>query len=62
MSQPLIVGNWKMHGGLHDNAERLTALRTGMQGTGVRVAVCVPAPYLAQAQAALSGSALLWGA
>jgi len=62
MSQPLIVGNWKMHGGLHDNAERLAVLRAGVQGAAVRAAVCVPAPYLAQAQAALSGSALLWGA
>lgn len=62
MSQPLIVGNWKMHGGLHDNAERLAVLRAGVQGAAVRAAVCVPAPYLAQAKAALSGSALLWGA
>ncbi len=52
-----------MHGALVQNGELLSALRSGMQGsTQVDCAVCVPFPYLAQTQQALSGSAVKWGA
>ena len=53
----LIVGNWKMNGSLASNEALLHALATGLtgltaaQGTSApvcEVAVCVPAPYLAQ--------------
>jgi triosephosphate isomerase len=48
----LIAGNWKMNGSLAANEALLSALA---QGLAVRpaceVAVCVPAPYLAQFQA-----------
>lgn len=57
MKKKLIVGNWKMNGGLAANAALLQAL---VAGVGARadagVAVAVPFPYLAQAQAALAGS------
>lgn len=52
-----------MHGVLAQNAELLDAVRDGMVAMhGVDCAVCVPFPYLAQAQQILSGSAVKWGA
>jgi triosephosphate isomerase len=59
MNKKLIVGNWKMNGGLAANAALLKALKEGLpQGNKAGVAVAVPAAYLAQAQAALEGSAI----
>ncbi|VFR77465.1 Triosephosphate isomerase [plant metagenome] len=60
--QRLVLGNWKMHGNQADNATLLSALAQGVQAGGTEVGVCVPFPYLAQAQQALSGSAVSWGA
>ncbi|MEO8975955.1 MAG: triose-phosphate isomerase, partial [Casimicrobiaceae bacterium] len=57
----LIVGNWKLHGSLAVNAKLLSALAP-VNGDGCELAVCVPFPYLAQAQAALRTSAVAWGA
>lgn len=54
----LIAGNWKMNGGLQANAELLQALRGGLGSPGCGVAVAVPAPYLAQVQALVDGSAI----
>ena len=63
MRDKLIVGNWKMNGGLASNARLLDRLASGWIGAKDRVlAVCVPAPYFAQAQAALTGSTVAWGA
>src|SRR5471032_1993990 len=60
----LVVGNWKMHGRLAENAVLMQAVAAGAATLqkGVRTAVCVPAPYLAQAQALLGGSVVAWGA
>lgn len=60
----LVMGNWKMHGNLADNAKLLTGLRAGASSvaSGTQLAVCVPFPYLAQASEALKGSAVAWGA
>ena len=60
MRNKLVAGNWKMNGSLADNAALLAALKTEL--VGVSAAVCVPFPYLAQAQAALAGSGIAWGA
>jgi triosephosphate isomerase len=67
MSGTLVVGNWKMNGDLRHNDALLAGLRAGWrQGTAQEsareIAVCVPFPYLWQAQAALSGSVIAWGA
>ncbi len=62
MRATLIAGNWKMNGSLASNAGLLEGVRAGAAASKARLAVCVPAPYLAQAQAALAGSAVLWGA
>ncbi|CAG9237543.1 Triosephosphate isomerase [Paraburkholderia tropica] len=60
----LVVGNWKMHGRLAANVALLERVAQGAQTlpAGARVGVCVPFPYLAQAQALLGGSRVVWGA
>ncbi|MDR2000323.1 MAG: triose-phosphate isomerase [Zoogloeaceae bacterium] len=60
--QKFVAGNWKMHGSLAANLALLTAVRNGVAGFAAQVAVCVPYPYLAQAQSALAGSNVAWGA
>ena len=63
MRGKLVVGNWKMNGSLRQNDALLADLRSGWTATpSRRIAICVPFPYLWQAQAALSGSVLDWGA
>lgn len=54
----LIAGNWKMNGGLQANAALLQGLRDGIGQPACNVAVAVPAPYLAQVQALVAGSAI----
>lgn len=58
----LVLGNWKMHGSLAENAALLDALRGADAAAHCEFGVCVPFPYLAQAQQALAGSAVAWGA
>ncbi|CAM3727611.1 triosephosphate isomerase [Kerstersia gyiorum] len=58
----LVLGNWKLHGNLADNATLLAAVRAGAVGQTAEIGVCVPFPYLAQAGAALAGSPVSWGA
>jgi triosephosphate isomerase (TIM) len=60
----LVVGNWKMHGQLAENAVLLDAVAQGAAELpeNVQVGVCVPFPYLAQAQSLLKGSRVAWGA
>jgi triosephosphate isomerase len=51
-----------MNGDLVTNSALLQAVRAGAQAQSAELAVCVPAPYLAQTQAALEGSLVAWGA
>jgi len=60
MRKKLVAGNWKMHGSLAENATLLSALKPAL--AGIDAVVCVPFPYLAQAQAELAGSSIAWGA
>lgn len=63
MRQKLVAGNWKMHGGLKSNLQLLQDVVAGITNLqGVSVAVCVPFPYLAQAQSVLAGTPVVWGA
>ena len=63
MRQKLVAGNWKMYGSLAANQALLEELVAGVVGLSeVGVAVCVPFPYLAQAQQCLAGSQVAWGA
>ena len=63
MRQRLAVGNWKMHGSLPENQALLDKVAVAAGGLSrAHAAVCVPFPYLAQAQSALAGSKAAWGA
>jgi triosephosphate isomerase len=61
MKSKLVVGNWKMNGSLEANRALLTTL-TRHALDGVEAGVCVPYPYLAQAQALLAGTGIALGA
>jgi len=63
MGKKLVVANWKMHGNLAANKallqayiERLSSLKN------TDVVVCVPYPYLGQAQSMLQSTNIAWGA
>jgi len=58
----LIAGNWKMNGNLEANEALVRALVAGTREARCDVAVCVPAPYLAQVNALRAGSRLDLGA
>jgi len=63
MRGKLIVGNWKMNGGLATNSALLVALLAGWTApAGRAMGLCVPFPYIGQARDALQGSAIVWGA
>lgn len=60
----LIAGNWKMNGSLAANEILVKAILDGLRGAepAADMALCAPAPYLAQLQALLQGSPIAWGA
>lgn len=58
----LIAGNWKMNGNLEANDALVRAVVAGLKDAQCDVAVCVPAPYLAQVQMLRHGSRLELGA
>ncbi|GAB1233704.1 triose-phosphate isomerase [Ferrigenium sp. UT5] len=63
MRRKLVVGNWKMHGNLARNKALLGAVLAGVKELrAADYGVCVPYPYLAQAQSMLQGSNIAWGA
>lgn len=62
MRPKYVVGNWKLNGSLPGNEALLRALLAGVAPqAGRHMAVCVPAPYLAQVRSLLEGSPLAWG-
>ena len=62
MKRKLIAGNWKLNGSLAFNEVLVGALRTGLPSQACQVAVCVPAPYLAQIGAMLQACPIDLGA
>ncbi len=63
MRKKLVVGNWKLHGSLLENQGLLNRLKQELHHLeGMDAAVCLPYVYLYQAQSALQGSAIAWGA
>ena len=63
MRARFVAGNWKMNGSLRVNTGLLAALKAGLKKSeNLEYAVCVPFPYLAQVSAALTGTAVAWGA
>ena len=63
MRRKLVVANWKMHGSLLENQQLLDSFKSHLAALkNVDVVICVPYPYLHQAQVTLSGSNIAWGA
>lgn len=63
MRKTLVVGNWKMNGGLDANEALLKALADAAASfEGVDVSVCVPFPYLFQPAMLLENTPITWGA
>lgn len=65
MKKKLIAGNWKMNGSFGANEALVKALVSGVATQGADnclVAVCVPAPYLAQVKDLVQGSGIALGA
>jgi triosephosphate isomerase (TIM) len=61
MRRKLVIGNWKMNGNRVVNAELLAALKEAGPAVA-EVAVCAPAPYLADVALSLQGANISWGA
>ncbi|MDH3288861.1 MAG: triose-phosphate isomerase [Betaproteobacteria bacterium] len=63
MRAKLVAGNWKLNGSLAENQALLKAILPPLALLkGADFAVCVPFPYLAQAQQALQGQTVALGA
>ena len=63
MRRKLVVANWKMHGSLAQNQHLFDQLKSHLSHiSNVDFAICVPYPYLFQAQSSLSGTNIAWGA
>ncbi|MCX7626998.1 MAG: triose-phosphate isomerase [Methylophilaceae bacterium] len=63
MRRKLVVGNWKMHGSTAGNRVLLEKIVNGVRDyRNADYVVCVPYPYLYQAQSLLQGSNVMWGA
>jgi len=64
MRKALVAGNWKMNGSHAANGALLLAIKGSLPaeaGTGVAVAVCPPAPYLADVIAQVQGTPIAVG-
>jgi len=61
MKKQLIAGNWKLNGSIAANEALVAALVTGLGQATCQVAVCVPAPYLAQVQGLTQGTVIALG-
>ncbi len=63
MRRKLIVGNWKMNGRIAQNQALMQALTVGLHSSNnADYVLCVPYPYLGQAQSLLKDSNIFWGA
>ncbi len=63
MRRKLVVGNWKMHGSIAANRTLLEGIQAGVRDLhNADYVVCVPYPYIGQAQSLLTGSNVAWGA
>ncbi len=63
MRKKLVIGNWKLNGGLETNRALFEAIVSTLDGlNSIDVGICVPYPYLFQAQQYLTGTTIMWGA
>jgi triosephosphate isomerase (TIM) len=62
MRSKLVIANRKMNGSIESNQQFLQGLIAGTRDlTLAKFSVCVPHPYLFQAQSILKGSPITWG-
>jgi triosephosphate isomerase len=62
MRQPLVAGNWKMHGSRAENAQLVAGLLDLLQpGKSAEVMVCPPFPYLMETARLLKDSGVALG-
>lgn len=63
MRRKLVVGNWKMNGRIAQNQALLQGVMDGVSKLqAADYVVCIPYPYLGQAQSLLNNSNVAWGA
>jgi triosephosphate isomerase len=63
MRQPLVAGNWKMHGSRAENASLVSALLDLVQpGKRAEILLCPPFPYLSETGRLLKDSGVALGA
>ena len=63
MRQKLVAGNWKMNGSKASIKELLDGIKKGIGDVAsAEVAVCPPFVYLADVEAQLTGTPVVWGA
>jgi len=63
MRRKLVVGNWKMNGNKAKNKSLLDGVVAGVHDLrNADYVVCVPYPYLSQAQSLLQSTNVAWGA
>ena len=63
MRQPLVAGNWKMHGTLAGIKDLVGGIKQGVsEGVTAEVAVCPPFVYVAETARLLAGGAIALGA
>lgn len=63
MRQKWVVGNWKMHGSVAKTRELLESIKESLPpNSAVKCLVCPPLLYIAEAAAAIKGSAIGLGA
>lgn len=62
MRKKLVIGNWKLHGGLARNEALLLGIRGSDAVARIDAAVCPPFPYFQQAAELLRGTSVTVGA
>lgn len=62
MKKKIIIGNLKMHGSLSFNEKIFNAFSTEINCKNIDVGICIPYPYLFQANQILQSSGISWGA
>ena len=60
--QKLVIGNWKMYGNLKKNANLMHKLIKELKCfKAIDIVLCIPFPYLSQAEGMLKKSHIKWG-
>jgi len=62
MRQPMVAGNWKMHGSQHKAKTLVGAIVEGAAQVGADLVVLPPLVYISQVAGLLAGTNIAWGA